>query len=200
MSTVEFAQGLFDTHPLPNNGGYAWTLTSRIGDMLWKAEQLFGARDLNWTILGAEICQTSNVPLNWYPRCNDGCKDIVFQLVPPADKDVVRANYQLAHEVIHALAPSLDPTTNVLEEGLATWFSVEYTKKNFGIEILPEYDSYREAYKYVYEMLSQDPSVIMRLRAIEPSFRCMTAKTFVRGDAKCSALTVQRLLRTFVRS
>lgn len=199
MSTVELAQGLFDTHPLPNKDGYIWTLTSRIGDMLWRAEQLFGPRDLNWTILGAEICLTSNVPLNWYPRCNDGRKDIVFQLVPPADKDVVRANYQLAHEVIHALAPSLDPTTNVLEEGLATWFSVEYTKKNFGVTIMPEYDSYREACKYVDEILAQDLGVIMRLRAIEPSFRRMTAKTFILADAKCSSLTVQHLLRTFVR-
>lgn len=200
MNTVEFAQGLFDTHPLPNNDGYVWTLTSRIGDMLWKAEKLFGPRDISWTILGVEACLTSECPRNWYPGSHYGRKNIVFQIVPPADKDIVCANYQLSHEVIHALSPGVVATTNILEEGLATWFSVRYTKENFGVEISPELDSYKEAYNYVNEVLVQDLDVIRRLRAIEPSFRHMTLQTFAAAGSKCPIAIIERLLQKFVRS
>lgn len=49
---VHFKRGLFDTQPLSTNNGYTYTLTSRIGDMLYEAESLFDDRDKTWTILG----------------------------------------------------------------------------------------------------------------------------------------------------
>ena len=38
-----------------NEKGFLWTLTTRLGKLLFDAEQQFGPRDPSWTILGIEF-------------------------------------------------------------------------------------------------------------------------------------------------
>ena len=104
----------FITHPWGNDSGFSWTLTSRLGDILSKAETAYGPRDMNWTILGIEFC--SNVPQIWFP---ENCRHIAIQLATNALGDTAIACYQLAHEVIHLLAPNGQHIAPVIEEGLA---------------------------------------------------------------------------------
>ena len=55
MQQININSDLLVTQPLPNDNGYTWTLASLLGDMLHIAEELFGPRDLSYTILGIEF-------------------------------------------------------------------------------------------------------------------------------------------------
>lgn len=50
----------------PIDGGYTWTLASLLGDMLTEAQNRYGERDLNYTILGIEF--SPHGPQIWYPN------------------------------------------------------------------------------------------------------------------------------------
>lgn len=193
-----FASGLWDTKPLSSGGGYVYTLTSRISEMLVEVEKLFGARDMSWSILGAEINMDGDTPQNWYPG-GAVRKHIVFQLVPPADRDVIVACYQLAHEVVHSLAPLIDKPANVLEEGLATWYSREYIKKNFCRDILSGGLAYDDACRRVGEFLELYPHGIKQLRAVEPCFKSMTEFTFAEAGIELSQNAINALVAPFER-
>lgn len=196
---AEFAKGHFDTTELPTKDGYTWTLASRIGNMLSEIEDLFGERDKSWTILGVEINSESSVPQNWYPGGSARKKNIVFQLVSPADKNIVNANYQLAHEVVHSLSPNIELPVNVLEEGLASWFARYYVHRHFGEVITEELASYRRARESVEKLLTMDKESIKKLRAVEPCFKKMTQATFDESGLMVVPKFKQTLLLPFER-
>lgn len=195
---VRFARGLFDSRPLPSNNGYTWTLTSRIGSMLQEAEELFGERDKAWTILGVEICVGGEAPQNWYPG-ERWRKNIIFQLVSPAEKDIVNAHYQLAHEVVHALSPEIDSVANVLEEGLATWFARYYVREHFKVDVHEGLESYRMARERAECLLAVDRASIKKLRSIEPCFKKMGQVTFEKAGLLFDAELMEKLTAKFVR-
>lgn len=109
--------------------GYTWTLASRLGDMLTLAENMFGERNKDFTILGFEFCESG--PRIWYPKSKS---NIVIQLSFEAMTSEKLALYQLAHECIHLLSPSGKSNANVLEEGLAVYFSWFYVKKALNLD------------------------------------------------------------------
>lgn len=195
---ISVCKGLWDTQPLEVGTGYTWTLASRIGDMLRESEKIFGARDKEWTILGAEINLPGSSPQNWYPGGGER-KAAVLQLVPPADKDMVVACYQLAHEVVHALSPLIGIDANVLEEGVVTWFSMKYVEKHFGQKIHPVLASYDDACKHAASFLKKYPDGVRRLRAVEPCFKKMTSATFAAARLVLPVEEVDALLSPFVR-
>ena len=195
---VEFAKGLFDAESLLTNDGYTWTLASRVGNMLSEIEDIFGERDKYWTILGVEINFESSVPQNWYPGGNER-KNIVFQLVPPANRNVLNANYQLAHEVVHALSPNIGLRVNILEEGLATWFARNYVHEHFGVVVLEDLDSYRVARETVERLLAIDKEGVKKLRLVEPCLKKMTRSTFKEAGLTVEPELVLTLLSPFVR-
>jgi hypothetical protein len=47
------------------NDGYTWTLTTRLGAILYEIEQACGPRDSSWTVLGVEF--GPETPQLWYP-------------------------------------------------------------------------------------------------------------------------------------
>ena len=197
---MEFFDGSFNTKALDGGSGYAWSLPSRIGRMLSYAEDLFGARDKTWTILGVEICMDSTVPQNWYPGSFEGRQNIIFQLVPPADKDLVTACFQLSHEVVHALSPALGHRCNVLEEGVASWFSEYYLEKELGIcRSYVSLPSYKAANALVKSLLAMDQYAIKKLRCVEPCFCKITRDTFEKAAVVCSDNEIAAMLTPFVR-
>ena len=123
------ADDLFFARPLPAGNGYTFTLPSLLGDMLFDAEQLFGPRDMSFTILGVEFTDGS-APQPWFPGDR---KHVVVQLTKIAKEHPQIACFQLAHETVHLLSPGVYGTSSNLEEGLATAFSIHYLKK-FGID------------------------------------------------------------------
>ena len=91
-----FVDNLFIAEPI--KGGFTYTLASRLGDILSLAEEKFGPRNPDFTILGVEF--RDGVPQTWFPG---NCKHIVVQLSLEAMHDEEQAVFQLAHETVHLL-------------------------------------------------------------------------------------------------
>jgi hypothetical protein len=162
--------------------------------MLYEVEQLYGVRDLSWTILGVEFGPDTNQV--WYPGNR---KHVAIQLASNAQESTPLACYQLAHECVHLLAPGGGSPSAVIEEGLATVFSEDYVLREFGLKDLTNMPTYRAAAALVRELLSIVPNAIQRLRAIEPAFRQLTPETFVAADVLVPPSLVAQLLVTFQR-
>jgi hypothetical protein len=93
-----------------------------------------------------------------------------------------QALHQIAHEVIHLLAPERNPPAIMLEEGLAVWFSVfgpEFMSADYrqlAIDHVYGIDgstNYRDALDLYKEALAVDPDVIVKLRTREPRLRLL---------------------------
>jgi Zn-dependent peptidase ImmA (M78 family) len=118
---------------LPGGVGYTYTLTTKLGVLLFEAETRFGQRNRDWTLLGIEF--SGDVPQVWYPG-NRHYISII--LSDDARTNPHRALFQLAHEVIHVLAPTGGRCSLMIEEGLATFFSMEISARyqlNFFVTI-----------------------------------------------------------------
>lgn len=151
--------------------GYTWTLTSRLGELLDKAERLMGERDKAWTVLGVEF-STTPYPQTWYPGIQENRKDIIIQLTQSSANDKKRALFQLAHEVIHLLSPTGKPqTSTVLEEGIATYFSI-HVMQSMGFDITPSYISdvaYEDAYARVKTLIDSHRNAFDGIKTLRSS-------------------------------
>ena len=90
-------------------------------------ESMFGPRDLRFAF--GTIRKSDDGPRTFYPggfHLKGGCQiDIWISKNCWERQDLNTAKWEIAHECVHLLDPSLDGTANVLEEGLATWFQDE---------------------------------------------------------------------------
>ncbi len=108
-----------------------------------------------------------------------------FELDRDALKDQHLAHYQVAHEVIHMLAPDRDTTDGgiMLEEGLATHFSIygsDFENPGYRQTLLNWYQTsdgpqnYRDALAAYESLIALEPNAIVLLREKEPNFYAMT--------------------------
>ena len=105
---------------------FSWTVASRMGHILRFVESRYGPRDRNWTLLGVEFT-VRKTPQVWYPTFDGIGEAIIIQLTRSAATNERQALFQLAHEVVHLLSPAgPGARASVLEEGLATYTSLEY--------------------------------------------------------------------------
>ena len=166
MQQIHIKSDLLYAQPLPDRDGYTWTLVSRLGEMLYMAEELFGPRDRSYTILGVEF--VSDHPRVWYPGNR---KNIIIQLGPDAATDLSQACYQLAHETIHLLAPTGGKNANNFEEGVACYFAAYYMKIRLSKpNWQPTLPSYRRALELITPHLDADIDCVRRIRDQQPSF------------------------------
>ena len=159
----DFCSDQIQAHPIKH--GYTWTLTSRLGELLGMAEKEFGERDKSWTILGTEF-NDQNRPRNWHPF-EPTKKNIIIQLGKVAANNKKEMLFQLSHEVFHTLSPTGGKNANYFEEGLATYFSINATKK-IGIDITPDYigvGRYRKAYNLILDLYRIHPDASRRIIA-----------------------------------
>ena len=125
---------LFATKFREDGGHGPMTLPEYASRFLADIEQWFGLRDRSFALVGIDIDNTpNNSPRLWFPDSGIAPDDadrrsrhIVIRLGPTALTDPARARWQLAHECFHLLDPwnpRVDGgATNMLEEGLATWY------------------------------------------------------------------------------
>lgn len=136
---------------------FTWTLASRLGHILRYAETRYGPRDRNWTLLGVEFTSEGS-PQVWYPTFDGIGDSVIVQLTRSAATDETRALFQLAHEALHLLSPAgPGARASVLEEGLATYNSLDYMRA-IGRPLSPSYiDSppYEAAYRAVLGLTSR---------------------------------------------
>jgi hypothetical protein len=108
--------------------GYCnFTLATQLGRILDVVERRFGPRDARFTILGVEF--HDEAPCIWFPG---NPRHVAVQLGTATLGRLGHLVFQLAHECVHLLDPA-PGGTNVLEEGVASLFQLQY-----GNEIDPE--------------------------------------------------------------
>ena len=93
-----------------------------------------------------------------------------------AREDPRQALFQLAHEVIHLLAPTgTKGLAPVLEEGLATFFSFVVSQR-YDLGVFPIDPRYLGANSLARRLLDPHPDAIRRLREKQPTFHLFTAE------------------------
>jgi hypothetical protein len=184
---------LFITKELETKEGYTWTMASRLGDTLRKAEELFGKRDMEYTILGVEFVLTER-PQVWYPG---NCKHIVIQLNKNALENVNQALYQLSHETVHCLSPISKKAANILEEGLATYFSEWYMKQNGLGDWFATLPEYIEAVKLVKDLLAIDNEIIKKVRAVQPTISKIKSEQLLQTNNNIPKELADKLCESF---
>jgi hypothetical protein len=192
--TITIETDLLFARPLPNSSGYTWTLASRLGDMFRLAEERFGPRDRNYTLLGFEFAGES--PQLWYPG---NCCHVVIQLTSECATDTIRACYQLSHECVHLLAPSGGRNANNLEEGLATHFAHWYLIQRFKTDWPCTIPSYSAARVAVEKLLAIDATVIRRLRERQPALYLLQPEELLTAVPGLSPDFALALCERFIR-
>lgn len=171
--------------------GYTWTWASVLGQLLAEAEARFGPRDHRWTILGVEFSRTEGAPSIWYPGSRG---QIAIQLTSDARRNAAQGIFQLAHEVVHLLAPIGRTGALVIEEGTATMFSRDVVPA-VGLTVA----SYAEAERQVRELEQVRPGAIKAARAIEPRFNAFTPELILSVAPEVPASLATSLCTPFDR-
>jgi hypothetical protein len=143
--------------------------TQSANALLTKAQELFLKRDESDPFLGVRLD-----PEGPHLRFEPSGPGVWIELSPSTVQYPNQALHQIAHEVIHLLAPCREPPTVMLEEGLAVWFSIygpEFPSADYrqlAIDDLYRIDgpvNYRDALE-LYK--KADPDAIVKLRTREP--------------------------------
>lgn len=153
------------------------TLTTLALTYLIEAEKLYGKKTQQYEYGGIELTNDDN-PRIWFPFP----KFVVIKVTKDCLHDIRTAIFQISHEVIHILSPTGQPVTNVLEEGLATYFSKKVTDRdtgdnNFAMTSISSTPYFRP-YQLVNQLLEQNPNAITELRKIQPTLGNLTENDF----------------------
>ena len=154
------------------DGTYPWTLALLTGKFISDIERVLGPRNPEFTFGGVEIDKTPDAtPRLWFPNSGIPIDDlenrsrhIVIRLTPKALEAREYARWQLAHECVHLLDPwnkKVDGMpTNLLEEGLATWY------QNFkaNCELSSDVRSYEEAESLVKPHIEELQNAVKKIR------------------------------------
>ncbi|WP_149867283.1 hypothetical protein [Solirubrum puertoriconensis] len=116
-------------------------------------------------------------------------------------EDRREAVFQLSHEMLHVLVTDgQTKTTNNLEEGVATHFSVLMTEdyaldRAYAERIIPN-TAYAHPHKLIQELLAIEPDAIVRLRKVQPNLGLVTADDFDKaGLHSVPAALIQELIK-----
>jgi hypothetical protein len=189
---MEVSGDLVLAQRLPHNTGWSWTLASRLGNLLERAEQEFGARDRTYTPVGVEF--SADGPRTWYPG---NCRNVLIQINSACANDPPEACYQLAQECIHLLAPTGGNHANYLEEGLSIVFATRYVQQNFGFHVGQPNPKYAEVARLVETLFAFDPEGVRKVRAVQPSFSQITVTNLRDQIPDCPVTLAEQLLRAF---
>jgi hypothetical protein len=158
--------------------------------MLRKAEKDFLPRDNSYEFFGFQFAEKGpNI------RFNEGYTGFCVEVSNSASGDKDRLQYQIAHEVIHFLAPVRKPPAKMIEEGLAVWFSLEGPKFSPGyresaiaqLESSADEGNYLEARNLYLALTSAEPNAIRVLRQKQPNFFEMTPSLIKQTIPRISA-------------
>lgn len=141
------------------------TLVDRFCGLLMAAETHFGERDHTYTFVGFDFA--SDGPYIWFPGA---AKYVAIRLSLNGLSAPMAAYFEIAQETIHLLSPSGGRNSNVLEEGLASYFARQYMSQLYGTEWPPsDSPSYAEADDLVENLLKIDPEAVKKLRERQPA-------------------------------
>jgi hypothetical protein len=174
-------------------GGYSYTLTQQLSELLNEAETRFGPRDKKWTPVGIEFCGA--IPHVWYPGDRN---HVSIMLTDNAREDARQALFQLSHEIIHLLAPTGNNSTLVIEEGLATCFSTEISVR-YGLGLHYAVPSYVSAQRLIGVLIESNPQGIKLIREREMYFYKFTPELILELCPTVPVEVAEELCRPFIR-
>ena len=141
-------------------------LRFRVRDVIGWAEQLFGPRVEGYVYKGIGFHRHG--PRIQFPEPGQ----VQVMLSHSVRNQPAGAFFELSHEVVHLLAPVPKEEVTFLEEGLATWFSLEVMEKLLpGNDLEKKYviDSrYERPFRLTAKLMAQRPNLIAVLREQEP--------------------------------
>lgn len=172
--------------------GGRWTLTTLLGEFLYRAEQRYGPRHEGWTILGVEFRDDEGSPNVWYPGTR---RHVAVRLSKEAKFNFKLAAFQLAHETIHLLAPNGGGKATVLEEGVAVMFADQMAAE-FSLDAHQNEEFYIAARNAVADLIGLDKDAIKTLRQRERAFFRMTPPMIMTMISGCPASLAERLCET----
>jgi hypothetical protein len=193
------------------------SLLNRFNEMLPLAEQTFGPRvpyfdrdgqQIPWTFDGVDY-QTNpqSPPVVFFPHIKSTktiSGAIRIRLAKSSFNDEPKACYEMAHECVHFLSPSVTQdevdNTSILEEGAATQFAIEYMKLTFPLYPFTYHPRYTLAFALVQELLHINPNAINQLRTQTRNpryFREITAQDLLDVASGLSAHVANLLVEPF---
>jgi hypothetical protein len=161
----------------------------------WTAPRIVSGPTLLTGICFCAACGIPNRPVYPFPG------HVEVQLSTAAKNDADRTLVQLSHETVHTLWPIGVNETHVIEEGAATYFSMQVQgcvdqtyPRRFTEGLTGAYSAYLVAERDVRALLSTNPAAIREARRGR-SFCEITAKDLT--DAGCEADAARRLVTKF---
>jgi hypothetical protein len=169
-----------------------WTITTYLGELLLEAEERYGDRALEWTPLGVEVRDGSRDAI--MPLGDTNKRYVVLNSCVEYDMD--EAVFKLSHEVIHLLGPVAK--ANCLEEGLATFFSLNNSKtvgrRDSLRSRLEQTDPLYIKALEMYEVFVSNGGDIRTLREKQPYISKATPELIRECSPGCSEGDITRLL------
>jgi hypothetical protein len=128
-----------------------------------------------------------------------------------AINDDSQRDFQLAHEVCHLLYPSVEPErpecpqTNVLNEGISTFFSLVVVSAFHGKEaqhgavesLVTNSPRYYLAFQLVSDLLSKDEKAIKKIREIQPMVNKVTVSDLRESGLPLTEEDIDQLVAIF---
>lgn len=179
-----------------NEHEYSWSITSRLSDILSIAEHYFGERNKEYSIIGIEIEINTEQPYIWYPTNDLNSKHLIIRITENCINNMNEAIFEVAHECVHCLCPTSGKNATILEEGLATWFSIHYTSR-LGINIQPSIQNYQKAYELVSDLLKYDFDIIKKARKQSPNISDITKELLMNICPNINPHLVNELTKPF---
>lgn len=170
------------------------------------AQALFGPISSEWKYDG--VAFHDHPPhLNYSPASNT----VQIWLSLKAVGDAFQRDFQLAHEVCHLLYPSMaldapgKPQTNVINEGISTYFSVIVVGECHGekamaiaLESLQSSSQrYYFAFQHVLSLLGKDRDAVKEIREVQPMIKDLTESDLRACSLTLSDEEIQSLIEDF---
>lgn len=170
----------------PRDRSYEQSLREELLQILAEAELLFGPRNSEYELREPLVTDCITACTGIYPF-----RMARIYIPSNSKRDRRLASYDLAHEAIHVLSPAFGVDVTVLEEGLASYFSLKYMNRVYGVGWESTFDpKYDAAMRAVSTLLSKDEFLIKELRTHQPVLSKIDERLLVEvagiesGDAK----------------
>jgi hypothetical protein len=177
------------------DGLYPWTFITNLGRSLALAEELYGRRDMSWTILGVEVA-AKGPPNTWYPSHYPD--SVLVRVSTVALENSVAEIFELAHEAFHLLMPRKARPTNILEEGAASRFSVIAVRRLLQDDHEVKHPAYASAKRLVDQLVGDSGDVVLRnLRRRQSNFRDLSVEDILEVVPDAPRALAEQLLQPF---
>ena len=163
-------------------------------EFLRELEGWFGGRDDRYE-LGGVVLSPFTYPQIFHDSSKNAINIRITQFALSGAHGGLLAKWQIAHESVHLIDPNLSPPTNVLEEGIATWYQ---NRTIFPRRFEPD-PPYQAAKALVSQFLDSGhlQAKIRKMRASGHRIGEITSALLVRSVPGIDQLTAYRLAESF---